>query len=87
MLIERVEEWSREIEARAEKKWLKKGEKKGLERGRQESRELLLRQLEIKFGPLEAPTRARILAARPQSLLRWAERILIAERIADVFGR
>jgi Putative transposase, YhgA-like len=76
MLIERVEEWSREIEARAEKKWLEQGH-----------RELLLRQLEVRFGPIDDRTRARVLAARSASLLKWAERILTAERLADVFGR
>lgn len=75
MLIERVEEWNRELR------------EQGRREGRKEGRELLLRQLEIKFGQLEAPTRARVLAARPQSLMRWAERLLTAERLADVFGR
>jgi len=79
MLIERVEEWSREIEARAEKKWLKEG--------RRESRELLLRMLEVKFGPIDDRTRARVLAARSASLLKWGERLVTAERLADVFGR
>ena len=80
MLIERVEEWNRELR--------EQGRREGRKEGRQEgSRELLLRQLEIKFGQLEAPTRARVVAARPQSLMRWAERLLTAERLADVFGR
>jgi len=76
MLIERVEEWSREIEARAEKKWRK-----------EERRELLLRQLEIKFGEIDQQTRSRVLAAGPQRLLRWAERLVTAEILADVFRR
>lgn len=80
MLIERVEEWSREIEARAEKKWLKKGQEKG-------SRELLLRQLEVRFGPIDDRTQAKVNAAGRELLLRWAERLLTAERLADVFGR
>ena len=56
MLIERVEEWSREIEARAEKKWLKQGMENG-------SRELLLRQLEARFGPIDDRTQAKVNAA------------------------
>jgi flagellar biosynthesis/type III secretory pathway protein FliH len=95
MLIERVEEWSREIEARAEKRGEKKGQKqglkmglkqgleKGLEKGR---RELLLRQLEIKFGQVDDRTRAQINAAGPTLLLQWGERLLTAERLSDVFG-
>jgi hypothetical protein len=83
MLIDRVEEWSRQIAAREQRK----GERKGLEKGRQESRDLLLRQLEVKFGSVDEPTRARVSAARPQSLMRWGERLITAERLADVFGR
>jgi flagellar biosynthesis/type III secretory pathway protein FliH len=91
MLIERVEEWSREIEARVEKKWLKKGLEEGLKKGLKQGlekgrRELFLRQLEVKFGQIDDRTRARVDTARSKSLLRWAERVLTAERLADVFG-
>jgi len=72
MLSERVEEWSRQIEARSENK------------GR---REVLLHLLETKFGQLDARTTSRVKTARPQSLLKWAERVVTAERLADVFGR
>jgi hypothetical protein len=74
MLIERVEEWSREIEARGEKKWLAKGQ-----------RDLLLHQIEIKFGQLDERTRTRVSVAGSKRLLQWAERLLTAERLADVF--
>jgi flagellar biosynthesis/type III secretory pathway protein FliH len=92
MLIERVEEWSRKIEARAAKKWRKQGLQEGMEKGLQEGlergqREVLLRQLETKFGPLSARARARVETARAQDLLKWAERLLAAEKLADVFGR
>ena len=76
MLSERVEEWSRQIEARSEKKYVNKGR-----------REILLRQLEIKFGPLDAGTRSRVNIARAQSLLKWGERVVTAEKLADVFAR
>ena len=96
MLIERVEEWSREIE----KKSLKKGRKEGLEKGREEGlekglkqgledglREVLLRQLEVKFGEIDDRARTRVRAAGPERLLRWAERLVTAERLTDVFRR
>lgn len=83
MLLESVEEWSHEIEARGEEKGreegLKEGLKEGLERG-------LLHQLAIKFGDLDDRTRARVTAADPQHLMQWIERVLTAERLADVFG-
>ena len=56
---------------------------KGHEKG---SRELLLRQLEVRFGQINDRTRAKVNAAGRESLLKWAERLLTAERLADVFG-
>jgi hypothetical protein len=47
---------------------------------------LLLRQLERKFGPLDAPSRERIATADPERLLDWADKILEASRLQDVFG-
>lgn len=79
MLSETVEKWNQEL--------MRKGEKKGLEKGRQESRDLLLRQLTVKFGTIDDRTRARVEAAGPQRLMKMAERLLTAERLADVFGR
>ena len=96
MLIERVEEWNRELEARGEKKGLKrglregreKGLQEGLEKGREEERrELLLRLLETKFGEIDARTRLRVRAAGPKRLLEWADRVVTAKRLADVFAR
>jgi len=90
MLSERVEEWSRQIESRSEKKGLraglKKGRAEGLEKGMETGRrEVLLHLLEMKFGPLDARSRSRVHAAGPRTLLRWAERVVTAETLADVF--
>ncbi|HSG39161.1 MAG TPA: DUF4351 domain-containing protein [Thermoanaerobaculia bacterium] len=87
MLEKRVEEWSRAIRIEA----LKEGEQKGLQKGRQEGRQegeanLLLRQLERKFGRLPAQTRKLVRSAEPQRLLAWGDRILTAERLEDVFA-
>jgi hypothetical protein len=71
MFEKRVQEWSRE--ARRE------GEKKG-------EAKLLLRQLERKFGPLDADTRARVRKAESDRLLEWGERFVTAERLEQVFG-
>ena len=71
MLLESVEEWSHEIE----------------EKGREEGhRDALLRLLEVKFGSLDDRTRAQVATADPQHLMEWIERVLTAERLADVFG-
>ena len=79
-----LSELRRDLEAYGEKKGLRKGRKEGLEEGR---RDLLLRQLEVKFGPLDARTEARVRAAGPDRLLRWAERLITAAELGDVFRR
>jgi len=85
MLIERVEEWSREIEKKGRKEGHKEGLERGLKKGLEEGRrELLLRQLELKFGEIDERIRSRVRAAGPERLLRWGERL---ERLADVFRR
>jgi hypothetical protein len=71
MLLESVEEWSHDIE------------EKGLRKGKEE---VLLHLLEVKFGDLDDRTRARVAAADPRHLMEWSERVLTAERLADVFG-
>jgi hypothetical protein len=43
-----------------------------------------MRQLERKFGPLDADVRSRIERADSEQLLEWAERVLTAERLEDV---
>jgi hypothetical protein len=48
--------------------------------------EVLVRQLERKFGPLDAVSRARLAAADSTQLLSWAERVLTAGRLAEVFA-
>jgi hypothetical protein len=84
MLSETVEKWNQELMKKGERKGRKKGLAEGLEKGQ---RDLLLRQLTVKFGPIDDRTRARVEAAGPQRLVKMAERLLTAERLADVFGR
>ncbi len=70
---------------------LEEGRQVGWQEGRQEGRQegeadLLLRQLQRKFGPLQETALARVRAADSEALLEWGERILTAERLEDVFG-
>lgn len=46
---------------------------------------LLLRQLALKFGALSEPTRTRVTQASEDDLTRWAERILTATSLEQVF--
>ena len=95
MLAERVKKWTEQWKAEGLQAGIELGLKQGREEGREEGHEegwqggeaaLLLRQLERRFGPLGESTRARVLAADPEQLLMWGERILSAETLADVFG-
>jgi hypothetical protein len=83
MLRDTVMGWTRE--------WKREGKKEGLEEGKREGRRegevrLLVRQLELKFGPLSPRDRERIDAADSDRLLEWGERILTARSLNEVFG-
>ena len=58
-----------------------KGVAEGMERG---ERAVLARQIERRFGPLTAETRARLEKADQQQLEIWADRILDAESLEQV---
>ncbi len=92
MLRETVKGWTRE--------WLEEGKKEGLKEGRKEGRQeglkdgrregevwLLVRQLELKFGPLSSRDRERIDATDSDRLLEWGDRILTAQSLGEVFGQ
>ncbi|HYO14586.1 MAG TPA: Rpn family recombination-promoting nuclease/putative transposase [Thermoanaerobaculia bacterium] len=53
---------------------------------RQGRRDLLVRQLERRFGPLGGRDRERVDGADSERLLDWAERILTARSLDEVFG-
>ncbi len=88
MLEQRVRLWNRQLIAQGRKEGLEEGLKEGLREGRQRAlAELLLRQLKLKFGPVDDQTRDRVHAASPVRLMAWAERVLTAETLPDVFRR
>ena len=68
---------------------MKRGEK-GIEKGIIEGKaqgqaSVLLKQLQIRFGGIDSQYRQRIEEADADTLLLWAERILTADSIEDVF--
>ena len=72
-------------------KGLAKGLEKGLEKGLQQGipkgeQKLLLRQLRYRFGELPSATLEKITAADEPLLERWAERLLGARTLEEVFG-
>ena len=69
------------------------GRKEGRLEGRVEGREegigqgearILLRLLTLKFGPVPEPVRSRVESADAETMLRWSEQVLSADRLEDV---
>ena len=75
-----------------ERAGIEKGRAEGLEQGmergvQQGEAALLLRQIERKFGaPVLREYGARVESADAETLVTWSERILVAERVEDVFA-
>ena len=94
MLANRVESWFEEWkqqgleEGRA--KGLKQGLEQGLEQGLQKGRAegltaMLEKQLRLKFNDLDGPLMQRLYNASPEELDCWAERVLFASTLEEVF--
>jgi hypothetical protein len=67
--------------------WTRQWKQEGKKEGRREGEvRLLVRQLELKFGPLSVGGRERIDAADSDRLLEWGELILTARSLDEVFG-
>jgi predicted transposase YdaD len=70
MLAESIDRWNREIR----------------EEGRQEGEaRVVLRQLRLKFGPLEPEIEDRVRSADADRLLEWGDRVLTAGNLQEVF--
>jgi predicted transposase YdaD len=91
MLEQRVKEWTQPWWEDGRRKGREEGREEGREVGRQEGRQLgeasvLVRQLERRFGPLSRQVRARVGTAGEEELLRWADRVLTAATLDEVFA-
>jgi hypothetical protein len=74
MLAESIDRWNREIR------------EEGRQEGRQEGEAwVVLRQLRLKFGPLEPEVEAQVRSAHPDRLLEWGDRVLTAKSLQEVF--
>lgn len=69
MLAESIDRWNREIREESRKE----GEAR-----------VLLRQLRLKFGPLDPEVEERVRSADADRLLEWGERVLTAESLQDI---
>lgn len=75
MLAENIDEWNRKLREESLELGVQQGEAR-----------VLLRQLRLKFGPLNAATEERVRSAAPDLLEKWSDRILTAESLESVFG-
>ena len=74
-------------EAEAMTTFAERHEEKGRQEGRQEGEaEVLLSQLEAKFGQVGPAERQRVWGADTATLRHWSLRILTAESLSEVFG-
>jgi predicted transposase YdaD len=66
-------------------RFMEKGRQEGLEQGiGQGEARVLLRLLALKFGPVPEAIRSRVESADADTLLRWSEQVLSADRLEDV---
>lgn len=70
MLVESIDRWNRELR--------EQGFQEGVAR-------ILLRQLHLKFGPLETEIEDRVRSTAAECLLEWGKRLLTVESLRDVF--
>ncbi len=93
-LVEWTEQWKQEGLQKGlqegRRKGLQEGRRKGLQEGRREGRRegeatFLLRQLKVKYGPLDPVLRARIRSADTEQLMAWGERFVTATSLAEIF--
>jgi flagellar biosynthesis/type III secretory pathway protein FliH len=80
-----------EVAVNALEKWLAEGAKKARKEGRDEGRdegrrEMLLKQLAAKFGPLPDSATARVQKASAAEVEAWTLRVLTAASLAEVFA-
>lgn len=67
-------------------RWLSEGKEQGIAQGIEKGeRSLLYRLLTRRFGPLDEPTEARLQQASAAELERWADNILEARTLEEVF--
>ena len=63
--------------------WAKEERAQGIQQG---EREILIRQLHHRFGPLPNHLRSRVAQATKEQIEDWALRFYSAQSLADVFG-
>ena len=91
MLAERIKQWEEQLKQQAMQQGLEQGLEAGLEKGLEKGlvigeQKLLIRQITRRFGPLPDEIRQRIEQANIDQIEEWADRILDARSLADIFA-
>jgi hypothetical protein len=98
MLAESIDRWDRELREKGIQQGIQQGIQEGIQKGLQEGIQegiqkglqegearILLRQLQLKFGPLGSEVEERVRSADADCLLEWGARLLSADTLADIF--
>lgn len=86
MLAERVEEWTEQWKREGLMQGMQEGMQQGMLLGRLAGESTLLqRQLTRRFGPITPEFQARLQNATLEQIEQWAENILDAPTLEDVF--
>lgn len=79
--------WSERMRSEGREQGILQGIEKGMEKGVQQGELAVLTRLLIRrFGPLDAATSERLQKATSAELERWADNILDARALKEVFG-
>ncbi len=83
---QRLQDWYDKQQAVSRAEGRQEGRAEGRREGRAEGqRNLLAKLLKLKFGPLDAATEDRLAAASLAELGSWAERVLSASSLAEIW--
>jgi hypothetical protein len=85
MMEQEMPEWTRRTLAQGKKEGKKEGEREAKKEGKKAGSTMLERQIQRKFGSIPGAVRTRIEAANLDQLLDWAERLIMAETLDEVF--
>lgn len=80
--LQSMETGKYEYQSEFARRYVAEGEARGEAKGKAE---LLMKQLTLRFGPLPAEALARLGSATSEEMERFAERVLVAESLDDIF--
>jgi hypothetical protein len=83
--LERFRDWSEIPAGDHRPRWTIPATERRQEGYREGEARMLLRQLRLKFGPLDSTLEEQVRSADADRLLEWGERVLDAELLEDVF--